>query len=50
MSLPIILIVIVSIVGTFSFFLIWIAKQKGFSTKQTVDPMPTQSTQKAEDN
>lgn len=40
MSLPIILIVVVSIMSMSAFAIFWIARQKGFSTKQTVDPVP----------
>lgn len=40
MSLPIILIVVVSIMSMSALAIFWIARQKGFSTKQTVDPVP----------
>ncbi|MEO4051835.1 hypothetical protein [Solibacillus sp. CAU 1738] len=40
MSMPLILIVVVCIVSMSGFAIIWIARQKGFTTKQTVDPVP----------
>lgn len=40
MSLKIILIVVVAIMSMSALAIFWIARQKGFSTKQTVDPVP----------
>lgn len=49
MSLPLILIVVVSIVGIFGLAIIWVAKQNDFTTKQTIDPKPEQTFQKTND-
>ncbi|WP_332649505.1 hypothetical protein [Lysinibacillus sp. 54212] len=49
MSLPLILIVVVSIVATFGAAIIWVVKQNDFSTKQTIDPKPEQTFQKVND-
>lgn len=49
MSLPLILIVVVSIVAIFTVAIIWVAKQNDFSTKQTIDPKPEQTYEKVND-
>lgn len=43
MSLPIILIVVVTIMGIFAFSIILLARKNSVSLKQTVDPKPLQA-------
>lgn len=49
MSLPLILIVVVSIVSIFAVAIFLVAKQNNFSAKQTIDPRPEQTYQKVDD-
>ncbi|MGN7118782.1 hypothetical protein [Lysinibacillus odysseyi] len=49
MSLPLILIIILTIVLIFAIAIFLAAKQNNFSIKQTVDPLPEQTYQKEED-
>lgn len=49
LSLPLILIVVLSIVSIFALAVFLVAKQNNFSIKQIVDPRPEQTYQKAED-
>ncbi|MCT6925031.1 MULTISPECIES: hypothetical protein [Bacillales] len=43
MSLPLVFIIVIAIMATFAIAIILIARQNNFSTKQTIDPMPTKS-------
>lgn len=41
MSLPLVFIIVIAIMTTFAIAIIWVARQNNFSTKQTIDPIPT---------
>ncbi|MEC1180303.1 hypothetical protein P9B03_17555 [Metasolibacillus meyeri] len=41
MNLALVFIVVIAIMTMFAIAIVWVARLNNFSTKQTIDPMPT---------